>query len=120
MKEKEFEQCTGCNKNITTEEYITNGGYCEKCMNKIEETREQEETKTNVTRANKMPEGTIYAIIVIIIFTIALISGFVGNGSSSKSEWDKLTKEEKQWYKDNYGGGKSQEIDRAIEKYKNK
>lgn len=120
MKEKEVEKCTGCNKNITTEEYISNGGYCEKCMDKIEEKEEQEEIKTNITTANKMSEKTIITIIVTIIAIIAFISGLAGNGSSSKSEWDKLTKEEKAWYKRNYGNGKSQEIDRAIEKYKNK
>lgn len=30
------EQCTKCNKNISTEEYIENGGYCKECMDKIE------------------------------------------------------------------------------------
>ena len=43
--EELIERCMKCNKNITTEEYISNGGYCEKCINEIEE-EYQEQDKT--------------------------------------------------------------------------
>lgn len=63
----------------------------------------------------------------MIIMTIVLFVGFYFSFTNSSlfedntpSKWDSLTKEEKQWYKDNYGGGKGQEIQDAIDKYKNK
>lgn len=63
----------------------------------------------------------------MIVITTLLFVGFyfsLTNSAlfedSTPSKWDSLTKEEKQWYKDNYGGGKGKEIQDAIDKYKNK
>ena len=56
---------------------------------------------------------------VICTFSaFAIIIANSGSYSGSKSKWDSLTKEEKQWYEDNYGGGKSQQYTDAINKYK--
>ena len=39
--------------------------------------------------------------------------------SSSSSEWDKLSDEEKEWYIDNYGEEQYDSIQDAIEDYSN-
>lgn len=58
-------------------------------------------------------------IIAIVIAIIVIAIGFATSGSSSKkSKWDSLTKEQKSWYKQTYGGGKSEAIDKAISDYK--
>lgn len=36
------ENCSKCNKSISTEEYITNGGYCSDCIKLVEKKKEQE------------------------------------------------------------------------------
>lgn len=63
--------------------------------------------------------NSVVKIIAIVVLLFGLLIGLTGCGSSSStSKWDSLTKEEKQWYKRNYGGGKSQEINKAIKDYK--
>lgn len=57
------EKCTNCNKKITREEYIENGGYCNQCIDE----KEQEEEKED--------EGNFTAN---LIGTIAIISGVIG------------------------------------------
>lgn len=38
--------------------------------------------------------------------------------NNSPSKWDSLTKEEKQWYKDNYGDGQYKKYKDAVDSYK--
>lgn len=67
--------------------------------------------------------GTTFIVVVTIGFLIGFYFSFTNSAlfeDSTPSKWDSLTKEEKQWYKDNYGGGKGKEIQDAIDKYKNK
>ena len=56
-----------------------------------------------------------------IIFAIIALCMVMALGAepSSSSEWDKLSDEEKEWYEDNYGDGKMEDINEAIEDYKN-
>lgn len=63
----------------------------------------------------------------IVLITVGIIafgaylgtSMSSGSGSSSKGDrWDSLSKEEKQWYERNYGGGKSEQYRKAIDDYK--
>lgn len=38
MKNEEmYENCSKCNKKISTNEYVSNGGFCKECMKKKEE-----------------------------------------------------------------------------------
>jgi len=58
--------------------------------------------------------GNVFLAIVCIGLIFLLI--FSNEGKSSK--WDKLTDEEKEWYERNYGDGKLEKINKAIEDYK--
>ena len=40
------------------------------------------------------------------------------NDDKKESEWGKLSKEEKQWYKDNYGDGQYDDYKKAMENYR--
>ena len=61
--------------------------------------------------------------IIATIVGIACIIGFficscnVPNKSKT-NKWDSLTKEEKQWYEDNYGDGQYDKYKKAIDNYK--
>ncbi len=59
----------------------------------------------------------IVAVILAVLFIILDFADDWGSSGSSNS-WDDLTEEEKDWYRDNYGGGKSQQYDDAISGYK--
>lgn len=61
--------------------------------------------------------ATLVGIVCLIFFIVGSCS-LGGSSSSKKNKWDSLTQEEQQWYERNYGGGKSQEIDKAIDNYK--
>ena len=60
--------------------------------------------------------------IFIIVCMVILLFFFIGSldNSSSADNWNQLTEEEKEWYKDNYGDGKMEEINDAIDDYRNK
>lgn len=92
------------------------------CYEVIKETMQksikEKENSTNKKRISKKPiiiSGTI-GIAVIIVICICF-SNLVSH-SNNKSEWDKLSDEEKEWYKDNYGNGKLEDINKAINEYK--
>lgn len=61
-------------------------------------------------------------LIIVGVFGFAVIStdGFSDShsSSSSQSEWDKLSPEEQEWYERNYGGGKAEAYNDAINSYK--
>ena len=57
----------------------------------------------------------------LIIFGIAILIACWVNGcsdSGNSSQWDSLTKEEKEWYHRNYGNGKAEAINKAITNYR--
>lgn len=56
-------------------------------------------------------------ILIIIIIVIAVSCGAMDSGSSS-SKWDSLSDEEQEWYERNYGDGKMDDINDAIDNYK--
>lgn len=104
-------KCKECGKALNEEDYVFMG-YCEDCYNKNESNNENiKNTKlTNNQKAN------IFTIIVVIIIAIIVFAS--NSGSNNKSKWDSLTKEEKQWYKDNYGDGQYDKYKKAIDNYK--
>ena len=59
-------------------------------------------------------------LFIVIFIAVALCIGIGMNSGNKKSEWSKLSKEEKAWYKNNYGNGKSQQYDNAINNYRNR
>ena len=64
----------------------------------------------------KAKQGCLILLVPVIIILL-LFGSCVSNNSTSR--WDSLSDKEKQWYKDNYGNGKSDAYDKAIEDYKN-
>ncbi len=62
---------------------------------------------------------TIILIVIGIAFALGanfcIMNSFRNN---SPSKWDSLTKEEKQWYKDNYGDGQYKKYKDAVDSYK--
>ncbi|MGN1165516.1 MAG: hypothetical protein ACI4S2_03690 [Lachnospiraceae bacterium] len=84
----------------------------------IQKSMKEKENDMSEKKISKKPiiiSGVI-GIIVIIVICICL-SNLVSN-SNNKSEWDNLSDEEKEWYKDNYGNGKLEDINKAIDEYK--
>lgn len=61
---------------------------------------------------------SIGVIAVLVLFIIALMFACQRENKSSSSRWNSLTKEEQKWYERNYGGGKSEAYDDAIENYR--
>ncbi len=87
----------------------------------------ERDLKTNNTNTPKNAQKlTTWGIVLIvggIICFMAYLGSFMifdsGSSSSSKGDrWDSLSKEEKQWYERNYGGGKSEQYRKAIDEYK--
>lgn len=77
-----------------------------------EKERLEKNKETNKSSVVKMfLIGTILAIAGIGIIVSE-------NSSGSSNKWESLTKEEKKWYQDNYGNGKSEQYTKAIEDYK--
>lgn len=75
----------------------------------------QEEVEKKMKKVNRTVKFQLILIgIAGLIWLMILFSG-----GSSSSEWDKLSDEEKEWYEDNYGDGKMEDINEAIEDYKN-
>ena len=68
---------------------------------------------------NDKSKSIILGIIFIIIGLVIFIGSSVSNNSSStSSKWNNLTNNEKQWYINNYGNGKSEQYRNAINNYK--
>ncbi len=60
----------------------------------------------------------IWNRIIVILFIVTIL--FCVSPlfpQKEKSEWDKLTDQEKEWYEKSYGDGKSEAIDKAISDY---
>ena len=76
--------------------------------------------KENLEKNKNTDKSTVVKMFIVgIILTVIGIRLLVGaNSSGSSSKWDSLTKEEKQWYTDNYGNGKGEQYQKAIEDYK--
>lgn len=69
----------------------------------------------------KFKPWEIAVIIIAVVITIMIASCSLMNaGSKKSSNWDNLTKEEKQWYNDNYGNGQYDKYQDAIRDYQNK
>ena len=62
----------------------------------------------------KDKKGMIFGLIIAIIAACALLGLLF---PKEPSKWDKLSDEEKQWYHDNYGDGKMDDINDAIKNY---
>lgn len=64
-------------------------------------------------------KSIIWGIILLVIGLVIFIGLSASNNSSStSSKWNNLTNEEKQWYTNNYGNGKSEQYRNAINNYK--
>lgn len=99
------------------------------CFINVKETYHE---KKEISKKNKInifktfnDKKELKSFIEMIVMTIVFLLGFYFSFTSmiedkAPSKWDSLTKEEKQWYKDNYGGGKLESYNKAIESYKNK
>ena len=62
----------------------------------------------------------IVLVVAIILAVLFIVLEFADDWGSRKSsnEWEDLTEEEKDWYRDNYGDGQYEEYKDAIDKYK--
>ena len=91
----------------------------EMVLNKI--TTKEPVKNNNLEVANGDLKYNIVKIFIIVCMVILLFF-FIGSldNSSSADNWNQLTEEEKEWYKDNYGDGKMEEINDAIDDYRNK
>ncbi len=86
----------------------------------------KEKNKTLKANGKTLEMKTFFTkgYIIVTVVGIACIIGFLVclpnvNVSSEKSNrWDSLTKEEKQWYEDNYGDGQYEKYKDAIDSYK--
>lgn len=59
-----------------------------------------------------------WKIVLSVVVVCTILSGFVDDGNDGKTHWNDLTDDEKAWYERNYGDGKSEEYNQAIEDYK--
>lgn len=75
--------------------------------------------KKDISKKTKIIARTVI-IIAIILAIVFLVVSIVNNSGGSESEWDKLSEEEKDWYRDNYGNGQYEKYQDAIDDYKNK
>ena len=55
-------------------------------------------------------------LLAVTLFVVCFVAGC--NDDKKESEWGKLSKEEKQWYKDNYGDGQYDDYKKAMENYR--
>ena len=75
----------------------------------------------NENNKPKLKPGEIVGIIIAVVLMLLVAScTLMGTGSSKSSNWDNLTKDEKQWYNDNYGNGQYDKYQDAIRDYQNK
>lgn len=92
------------------------------CYYGIKETMQniaKEKEKVSYKRKKISKKPIIISVIIGIASIIAFCICFYDlSNSYNTSEWDKLSDEEREWYNDNYGDGKLEDIDKAIEEYK--
>ena len=65
-------------------------------------------------------KGKIIAILIcglLILSSISCIAFGITDTNSSSSSWDSLSKDEKEWYKRNYGDGQYEKYQQAIDDY---
>ena len=92
------------------------------CYSVIKETiqnvTKDKENCINKQKRDKKPIiiSIIIGIVVIIVFCISFYNEV--STPNTKSEWEKLSDEEKEWYENNYGYGKLEDINKAIDEYK--
>jgi len=82
--------------------------------------RESYQKRNDANYKKNITIGIVLITVGIIAFGAYLATSMSsGSSSSSKGDrWDSLSKEEKQWYERNYGGGKSEQYRKAIDDYK--
>lgn len=92
------------------------------CYSVIKETiqniTKDKENCINKQKIDKKPIiiSITIGIVVIIVFCISFYNEV--STPNTKSEWEKLSDEEKEWYENNYGDGKLEDINKAIDEYK--
>lgn len=84
-------------------------------IQKITKEKENDISEQNISK-KPIIISSIIGIAVIIVFCICFYNEV--STSNNKSEWDKLSDEEKEWYENNYGDGKLEDINKAIDEYK--
>lgn len=65
--------------------------------------------------------SVLILIAAIVVSACLIIFGAFNDGSNSsksKSSWDSLSDEKKQWYEENFGNGKMEAYNKAIDDYK--
>lgn len=76
----------------------------------------------NSTRKQKIVKGVCGALCVCIAIAMTLLAvinpSFDSNSTPKKNDYSNLTKEEKQWYQDNYGDGQYEKYKDAVNNYK--
>ena len=84
----------------------------------IQDIKKDKENSINKRNIDKKPIiiSSIIGILVIIVLFISFYNEV--STPNTKSEWEKLSDEEKEWYENNYGDGKLEDIDKAIDEYK--
>ena len=70
-----MENCSKCNKKITQEEYIENGGYCKNCIEEIEEDTIEE--KKNTEYINSSNSSNAVANKFILVVNIVKFIGYI-------------------------------------------
>ena len=82
--------------------------------------RETIEKMTPKQRWGEVKAFTIILAVIILSFigSIACFKNVDMGSSSSGSEWNNLSDEEKEWYIRNYGDGKMDDINDAIKDYR--
>lgn len=73
-----------------------------------------------VKHKDKIISGLILGAAVVVSVCLIFLSAIIGGSTSSKSKtsWDSLPDEKKQWYEENFGDGKMEAYNKAIDDYK--
>lgn len=78
MKNKEInENCSKCNKKISTDEYVSNGGLCKECMNKKEENEGSIDFSCSIEDKTKNKTAKLIKIIAVLEIIIGFLIGLV-------------------------------------------
>ena len=88
-------------------------------MNKIKSNTKNSNSKMKIENSKPILNGKLGTVIVVVLVIIIaiVISNKMNSGTTEK--WDRLSDEEKEWYEDNYGDGKMDDINEAIDDYEN-
>ena len=70
-----IEKCSKCGKQISSTEFIENGGLCINCMNKKEAVETMEIKNSNVNKQSKNKVASIIKTLAIIVGILGSISG---------------------------------------------